>query len=435
MPDLPQSLKAISDRHLAPAWYLTAPLAVTHGRGAYLYTEDGRRYLDFACGYAVTSTGHCHPDVVRAAQAQAARLIHVSTAVANPVMLQLAERLAAVTPDGLEMMFFHSSGAEVVEAAIKLSRYVSGRTELIAFRGGFHGRTTGALALTTSKALYRQRHGPFMPGIHFAPYATPFRCPSGGTQDSCADACLAQLDALFAQQVDPSQVAAMFVEPILGEGGYIDPPPAFLQGLRQRCDAHGILLVADEIQSGVGRSGRWWAFEHAVIVPDMMTVAKGIASGFPLSVLIGKAEIMGQWPPGAHGTTFGGNPVSCAAALATLEVIAREGLVENAAARGAQLQQGLRALQRDFPMMGDVRGRGLMSGVEFVKGDGRPNPEVVVAIQSHCLEAGLLLSRCGPHQQTLRLAPPLNISEAEIDRFLEIFSEALFAARNGQAAA
>ncbi len=425
MPLTSDSLQHISDRHLAPAWYLTAPLNITHGQGSYLIAEDGRRYLDFTCGYGVTSTGHCHPRVVKAAQEQTARLIHVSTSVVNRVLVQLAERLAGLTPPGLEMMFFHSAGTEVIEAAIKLTRYVTGRTELIAFQGAFHGRTTGALALTTSKSLYRQKHTPFIPGVHFAPYATPFRCPSGGRRETCAEACLAHLDTMFATIVEPSQVAAMFVEPILGEGGYIDPPPAFLQGLRERCDRHGILLVADEIQSGVGRSGRWWAVEHASVVPDLLTVAKGIASGFPLSVLVGKPEIMSQWPPGAHGTTFGGNPVSCAAALATLDVIEDERLVENAAMRGAQLQASLRALQADYPVLGDVRGRGLMTGIEFVLPDGSPNPGVVMAVKERCLEAGVLISRCGPHNQTLRLAPPLIITAEEIERFINILGAAL----------
>jgi 4-aminobutyrate aminotransferase-like enzyme len=225
--------------------------------------------------------------------------------------------------------------------------------------------------------------------------------------------------------VDPSQVAAVFVEPILGEGGYIDPPPAFLQGLRQRCDRHGILLVADEIQSGVGRSGRWWAFEHAGVAPDLMTIAKGIASGFPLSALAGRPEIMAHWPPGSHGTTFGGNPVSCAAALATLDVIEAEGLVENAAARGEQLRQGLRALQADYPLLGDVRGRGLMTGVEFVHADGTPNPDATEAVKWRCLEGGVLISRCGAHNQTLRLAPPLILTPAEVEQFLDVFSAAV----------
>lgn len=415
----------LTNKHLAPAWSLTAPLVASHGEGIYLHTQDGRRYMDFACGYAVTSTGHCHPRVVEAAQQQAARLIHISTTVANPVMLRLAERLAGLTPPGLDMMFFHSSGAEVIEAALKLTRYVTGRTEVIAFRGAFHGRTTGATALTTSKAMYRSKHGPFLPGVHFAPYATPFRCPAGGTRETCAEACLAQLDRLFAQEVEPTQVAAMFIEPILGEGGYIDPPPAFLQGLRQRCDEHGILLVADEIQSGVGRSGKWWAIEHANVVPDLMAVAKGIASGFPMSVLVSKREIMQQWPSGAHGTTFGGNPVSAAAALATLDVIEEEGLVDNAALRGAQLQAALRELQNDYSVIGDVRGRGLMTGVEFVTETGAPNPAAVEAVQKRCLEAGVLISRCGPYSQTLRLAPPLTISAEEVERFLEVFAGAL----------
>jgi 4-aminobutyrate aminotransferase len=414
-----------SERHLAPAWYLTAPLDITHGAGSYLIAADGRRYLDFTCGYGVTSTGHCHPRVVAAAQAQTARLIHVSTAVINRVLLQLAERLAGLTPPGLDMFFFHNSGSEVIEAAVKLARRATGRHELIAFQGAFHGRSTGAAALTTSKAFYRKGNGPFLPGVYFAPYATPFRCPSGGTRETCAEACLARLDALFTQVVDPSQVAAIFVEPILGEGGYIDPPPAFLQGLRQRCDRHGILLVADEIQSGVGRSGRWWAIEHAGVIPDLMTIAKGIASGFPLSALAGRPEIMAHWPPGSHGTTFGGNPVSCAAALATLDVIEAEGLVENAAARGEQLRQGLRALQADYPLLGDVRGRGLMTGVELVHPDGTPNPDATEAIKWRCLEGGVLLSRCGPHNQTLRLAPPLSLNAAEVEQFLEVFRAAV----------
>lgn len=411
--------------YLSPAWHYTAPIAIQRGESVYLVAEDGRRILDFTTGFGVTSTGHCHPRVVEAAREQAGRLIHVSTSVVNPPLLKLAERLAGLTPPGLEMMFFHSAGSEVIEAAIKLCRHATGRTELIAFRGGFHGRTTGAVALTTSKAFYRKNHGPFMPGVYFAPYATPFRPPAGATRATCAEACLAQLDQLFTHVVDPASVAAMFVEPILGEGGYIDPPPAFLQGLRRRCDRYGILLVADEIQSGVGRSGRWWAVEHAGVIPDLMAVAKGIASGFPLSALVGRPEILSRWPPGAHGTTFGGNPVSCAAALATLDVIEEEGLVENAAARGRQLQEGLRALQEDFPVIGDVRGQGLMTGVEFTHPDGSPNPEVVVELQGRCLEAGVLLSRCGPLNETLRLAPALIIEEEQIDRFLDIFGAAL----------
>ena len=415
----------LSDRHIAPAWALTAPLDITHGAGSFLYASDGQRYLDFVCGYGVTSTGHCHPRVVQAAQEQTGRLIHISTSVINRGLLQLSERLAGLTPAGLDMMFFHSAGAEAIEAAIKLARRVTGRSEIIAFQGAFHGRTTGAAALTTSKAFYRAGNGPFFPGVYFAPYATPFRCPSGGTPETCVEACLARLDAMFATQVMPSQVAAMFIEPILGEGGYIDPPPAFLQGLRQRCDEHGILLVADEIQSGVGRSGKWWAIDHAGVVPDLMTVAKGIASGFPLSVLVGKSELMSRWPPGAHGTTFGGNPVSCAAALATLDVIEDEGLVENAAARGRQLSDSLRELQADYPMLGDVRGQGLMTGVEFVRPDGSPNPEAVEAVKWRLLQGGVLISRCGPYNQILRLAPSLAISAEEVEQFLQAFRSAV----------
>lgn len=410
---------------LSPAWAYDAPLTITHGEGAHLVAADGRRYLDFVSGYGVTSTGHCHPRVVQAAREQMEKLIHVSTVFYNTPLLQLAERLVAVLPNGLEMMFFHSAGAEVIEAAIKLARYATGRTELIAFHGGFHGRTTGALALTSSKAFYRQGHEPFMPGVHFAPYATPYHCPAGGEKEDCAAACLAALDRLFAHEVEPTRVAAMFVEPILGEGGYIDPPPAFLQGLRDRCDQYGILLVADEIQSGMGRSGRWWAIEHAGIVPDLMAVAKGIASGFPLSVLAGRPEIMRRWPPGAHGTTFGGNPVSAAAALATIAVIEEKQLVANAAERGEQLQAGLRRLQQIYPFIGDVRGKGLMVGVEFTPAGPTSAPQVVDLVKAACLEGGILLSKCGPHNQALRLAPPLIITADQIDLFLDVFGAAV----------
>lgn len=422
---MPSSLQGLLGKHLAPAWYLTAPLEVTHGEGVYLYTRDGRRYLDFVSGYGVVSTGHCHPRVVEAAQAQVARLIHISMSAFNEPMLQLAERLAGLTPSGLDTMFFSNSGSEAIEAAIKLARLVTGRPALIAFQGAFHGRTTGAAALTTSKALYRKGYEPLLPAVYFAPYPTPFRCPSGGKRETCAEACLAQLDRLFTHVVQPSQVAAIFVEPILGEGGYVDSPPQFLRGLRERCDAHGILLVADEIQSGFGRSGKWWAIEHAGVVPNMMTVAKGIASGFPLSALVGTSEIMRQWQPGAHGTTFGGNPVSCAAALATLDVIESESLIENAAARGAQMQAGLRALQADYPVIGDVRGKGLMTGIEFVRPDGAPNPEGVEQVKARLLAGGVLISRCGPYNQVLRCAPPLIITEGQVEEFLEVFRGAI----------
>ncbi|MBI3762186.1 MAG: aminotransferase class III-fold pyridoxal phosphate-dependent enzyme [Chloroflexi bacterium] len=424
-PPRPSNLPSLLSTHLSPAWYLSAPLEVTHGEGCYLYTRDGKRYLDFISGYGVTSTGHCHPRIVEAAREQVGRLIHISMSAFNEPMLRLAERLAEVTPPGLDTMFFSNSGSEAIEAAIKLARIATGRPALIAFQGAFHGRTTGALALTTSKSLYRQGYEPLLPSVYFAPYPAPFRPPNGATRENCAEVCLAELDRMFAHVVSPSQVAAIFVEPILGEGGYIDPPPAFLQGLRRRCDEHGILLVADEIQSGFGRSGKWWAMEHAGVVPDVMCVAKGIASGFPLSAVIGKSEIMRRWQPGAHGTTFGGNPVSCAAALATLDVIESERLVENAAARGEQLQVGLRALGSDYPFVGDVRGKGLMTGIEFVKPDGAPNPEVVEQVKARLLASSVLISRCGPYNQVLRCAPALMISEAEVEDFLSAFGAAL----------
>jgi 4-aminobutyrate aminotransferase len=418
-------LQQLSEAHLAPAWYLTAPLEVTHGQGPYLHTRDGRRYLDFVAGYGVVSTGHCHPRVVEAAREQVGRLIHVSTSVHNEPLLRLAQRLAGVTPPGLDVMFFSNSGSEAIEAAIKLARIATGRPALIAFRGAFHGRTTGATALTTSKSFYRKGYEPLMSGVYFAPYPTRHRCPGGAPPERCAEACLAELDRLFAHDVQPSQVAAMFVEPVLGEGGYVDPPPEWLRGLRERCDAHGILLVADEIQSGVGRTGKWWAVQHAGVVPDLMCVAKGIASGFPLSAIVGRREIMQAWQPGAHGTTFGGNPVSCAAALATLDVIEAEGLVQNAAARGEQLQAGLRALQADYPVIGDVRGKGLMTGIEFVTADGGPNPQAVEAVKARLLAGGVLISRVGPYNHVLRCAPALVVNAEQIEEFLSVFRGAV----------
>ena len=424
-------LQSFQEKRLAPAWYLTAPLDVTHGSGVYLYTRDGGRYLDFVAGYGVVSTGHCHPRVVEAAHEQTGRLIHVSMSVYNEPMLRLAERLAGVTPAGLDMMFFGNSGAEAIESAIKLVRLASGRQGIIAFRGAFHGRSTGATALTTSKALYRRGYEPLLPSVYLAPYPTPFRCPGGARPEVCAEACLAELDRLFTHDVQPAQVAGMFVEPILGEGGYVDPPPEFLRGLRERCDRHGILLVADEIQSGVGRTGKWWAMEHAEVTPDVMCVAKGIASGFPLSAVVGRAEVLGTWQPGSHGTTFGGNPVSCAAALATLDVIEGEDLIENAAARGEQLQAGLRALQADYPFIGDVRGKGLMTGIEFVKADGSPNPAAVEQVKARLLAQNVLISRVGTYNHVLRCAPPLVVSEDQVKEFLRAFQAAAEAVVHG----
>jgi len=410
--------------HLSQVLYRYTPLVIDHAQGSYLYTVDGRRILDFASGIAVTNLGHGHPEVVKAAHEQLDKLVHISVVAHHQPAIQLAERIAALAPGKLDKVFFANSGAEAVEGAIKLARYATGRPALIAFQGAFHGRTYGALSLTASKGYYRERYEPLLPAVYHAPYPYAYRNPTGPGEAATLDYVFHVIDEMLDTRVPPRNVAAFIVEPVLGEGGYVVPPPAFLPRLRALCDQHGILLITDEVQSGYGRTGKMFASEHTKVVPDIMTLAKSIASGLPLSAIVASSKLMDQWEPAAHGSTFGGNPVSCAAGIATLDVFEREGILKNSVAKGAELIRRLRDLQQRMPAIGDVRGLGLMIGVELVKKDGTPNKELQKQIRKVCLDSGMVVLSCGAHDNVLRLVPPLNLSQAELDEGWEILNGA-----------
>ena len=397
---------------LSRAVATTTPLAFASGSGVELVAGDGTRYLDFISGYGVVNTGHCHPRVVAAIQEQAATLIHVSTVGSTEPARAYAERLCSAAPIEDAKLFFTNSGTEAVEAALKLVRYASGRPNVVAFSGGFHGRTLGSLSVSTSKAAFRTRHEPLGGGVYVVPYP---RIELGPT--------LAALSRLFLEQVEPERVAAFIVEPVLGEGGYVVPPDDFLPALRELCDEHGIVLIVDEVQSGFGRTGRLFACEHAGVAPDLMTVGKGIASGFPMGALIGRADLMDAWEPGAHGTTFAGGPLACAAAEATLDVLEDEDLLENATLRGAQLLDGLRQLAAAYESIVDVRGRGLMVGV------GLSSAAAAGRLRLELLDRHVIVSVCGPESSTIRLSPPLIVDEGHVRRFLDAAQDALQAAR------
>jgi 4-aminobutyrate aminotransferase len=410
--------------HLSQVLYRYTPIVVDHAQGSYLYGVDGRRYLDFASGIAVTNLGHGHPAVIAAAKAQLDKVVHTSVVAHHQPAIELAERIAAVAPGKLDSVFFANSGAEAVEGAIKLARYTTGRSALIGFQGAFHGRTYGALSLTASKSYYRERYEPFLPGVYHVPYPYAYRNPTGPSDQATLDYVFGAIDEMLDTRVPPRNIAAFIVEPVLGEGGYVVPPAGFMPRLRALCDQHGILLIADEVQSGYGRTGKMFACEHTGVVPDIMTLAKSIASGLPLSAVVASSKLMDQWEPAAHGSTFGGNPVSCAAGIATLDVFESEGILENATARGAELIQRLRELQRRLPAIGEVRGLGLMVGVELVHKDGSANKELQKKIRQVCLDSGMVVLSCGPHDNVLRLVPPLNLSQAELDEGWEILNAA-----------
>lgn len=414
---------------IAPTLARYTSIVAERGEGSYLYARNGRKYLDFASGIATNNVGHCHPRVVHAAIEQTKKLIHTCGSVAHlEINVLLAEKLVQITPPSVDMCFFSNSGAEAVEGALKLARYVSRRPIVIAFAGAFHGRTYGAVSITSSKAHYRAGYQPLLPSVFVAPYPYCFRCPLGHRRDTCSLECLSYLRFMLNTSAPAEDVAAIIIEPVLGEGGYVPAPAEYLRGLRQLCDQHGILLVFDEVQSGFGRTGEMFASQVYGVEPDIMAIAKGIASGFPLSAIVASSRLMRSWPPGVHGSTFGGNPVSCAAALASISVIEEEGLLENARVRGKQLMQRLEALKDAVPAICDVRGVGLMIGIEMGKPDGSPDKEAVTLIRERCLDDGLLLLSCGTAENVIRLIPPLNVSEAEVDEALYILERALKAA-------
>ena len=416
-------------RYISPSYTRSYPLVAKQGRGLIITDVDGNEFLDFSAGIAVTSTGHCHPDVVAAIQKQAAELIHMSgTDFYYESMITLAERLSKIAPmPGPHKIYFGNSGAEAVEAALKLARYHTKRQNVIAFFGAFHGRTMGALSLTASKPQQRRRFAPLMPGVTHVCYPDVYRGCEGGAQDAEAFAlgCARFIeDKLFKTTLPPEEVAAIFVEPVQGEGGYVIAPNVFMQELRRTCDRHGILLVADEVQSGAGRTGKWWAIQHTSVEPDIVCMAKGIASGMPLGITMSRADIM-DWVPGSHASTFGGNPVCIAAALATLDVIENESLIRNATEVGNHMLK----LMADWPvkhkLVGDVRGRGLMIGVEVVKD--KQTKEHAAAerdrIVELAFERGILFLGCGP--STIRIAPPLIVGKEEADAAVEVLDECI----------
>jgi 4-aminobutyrate aminotransferase len=409
--------------HISPIWSRAFSVIVDHGEGSYLYDVEGKRYLDFTCGIGVTNTGHAHPRVVKAIQEQAAKLIHgQANIVYHKPMFELVDELLTIVPPALDSFFFSNSGAEIVEGGVKLAKQFTGRPNVIVFQGSFHGRTHLTMAMTTSKTVYRVAYQPLVPGIFVAPY--PYAFYYGWDEQTTLDFCLRELKKLLKSQTAPEETACIVVEPVLGEGGYVVPPAGFLPELRKLCDEHGILLIADEVQSGFGRTAKFFAVEHTQTVPDIMLMAKGIASGLPLSGLAARKELMSKWKPGTHGGTFGGNIVACAAAVATIRAMKEEKLIENAAARGAQLMAGLRKLQAEFSQIGEVRGAGLMVGVEFGR-PGAPDTATAKAVAKAAFERGLMLLSCGTFDNIIRWIPPLVVNEQQMDEALKIFAAAL----------
>ena len=431
----PPPLSALPDHAVVPpVWGRITNLDVDRGEGSWLITREGERYLDYSSGIGVTNTGHAHPRVAAAVAAQAHKLLHGQQNILyHEPGLRLYERLPSLLPGGPYQAFLSNSGAEAVEAAVKLARVATGRPAILAFRYGYHGRTAQTMALTTAKDVYRAAFEPLPGSIYHTAYPYCYRAPGGGhAPEACSCDWEAQLDLTFHQFIYPDRVAAIIVEPILGEGGYIVPPPGFLPRLREITAQHGILLIADEVQTGFGRTGQMFAVRHWDVEPDILVMAKGIASGLPLSGILARTDLMAQWKPGTHGGTYGGNVVSCAAANATLDVIEDEGLVGNARERGAQLLAGLQALMVRYRSIGDVRGLGLMVALELVKsdeGDGRtPHPDLTKRIQAEALDRKLIVLTAGTYVNVIRIIPPLVTTPDEVDLALQILGESLAAA-------
>ncbi len=401
------------------------PIVAERGEGSYLIDVNGDRYLDFTTGIAVTNVGHCHPKIVAAVKDQVEKLLHTSVVTYHKQYIDLAQKLASITPGDLNSIFLANSGAECVEGAVKLARFVTGRPAIINFRGGFHGRTHMCMSLTTSKLAYRDSYEPLAPSIHTAPFPYVFRSNFPNDPQKVVDETFDYIDMLFNNIVNPKQVSAFLIEPILGEGGYVVPPAGFLPRLRKLADEKGILLIIDEVQTGFGRTGKMFACEHENVVPDILTMAKGIAGGMPLSAFAARKELTSKWSAGTHGTTFGGNPVSCAAALASIQVIEEEKLVERAAKLGAEMMKRFKEIAKKNPHLVDVRGQGLMIGLEFSDENGKPSKDWVQKIAQKCFEDKLLLLTCGSYGQVIRLIPPLTLSDSEAEKAIDILERAI----------
>ncbi len=410
---------------IAPPAHPCYPIMIGRGRGTVVTSRDRRRFLDFTSGLAVLNLGHNHPKVMEAVQQQLKSHVHAGGIYYSEVTVAAAEELLSIAPDGLDMLSFGNSGSEAVEDAVKLARYTSGRQSIIACTSGFHGRTLGALSLTSSSSACRSRYQPLLPFVHHVSYPACFICPCGMNPEACGDRCLEEIERLFQYQVPPEDVCAVLVEPFLGEGGYYPAPKSYLEGLRRICDRYGILLIFDEVQSGVGRTGRWFCCEHAGVRPDIVTVAGAVASGFPLGAVLAPAGLMRLWGPPVYGSTVGGNPVSCAASRATLRVIKEEGLLEAARAAGSRVLTSLQELAMQNPRIGEVRGMGCMIGVEFVDEAGAADGRLCQELVEKCLEKGLILIGCGLRRNVVRLIPPLNVTDVELSDGMAIFADAL----------
>jgi 4-aminobutyrate aminotransferase len=423
---------ALDHKYVSPSYTRDYPLVAQRGEGMLVEDVDGNRFLDFSAGIAVVSTGHCHPAVVRAIQHQAETLIHMSgTDFYYALLAELAEKMAQITPgDFAKRVYFGNSGTEAMEAAMKLARYYTRRHRFIAFLGSFHGRTFGSLSLTASKAVQRNGFGPLLPGVTHVPYPNPYRCALGHKPSECNCDPIGLIERLFKTAVPPEEVAAIVVEPVQGEGGYVIPPRDFLARLRQLADRHRILLIFDEVQCGMGRTGKMWACEHFGVVPDILITAKGIASGMPLGVMIARAEVM-NWGPGAHASTFGGNPVSCAAAMETIRLL-EEKYISNAASMGEYILARLADWPGKHFIVGDVRGLGLMVGIELVRSQEtrEPHPEARKKVIHRAFEQGVLILGCG--ESTVRFMPPLIVEREQIDFALEVLDRCIAEAESSQ---
>lgn len=422
--DKNQALLKLDDAHVNPVLARTARIVAERAQGSYIYDMNGDAYLDFSTGIAVNNVGHCHPKVVEAVQKQVAQLMHTSVTTHHKGYIELCKKLAEISPGRLDSVFLANSGAEAVEGAIKMARYITGRPAIINFKGSFHGRTIFTTALTTSKLYYREKYEPLPGSIFTLPYPYVFRSNTPDNAEKVVDECIKQFDVLFNQFVHPEQVAAILVEPVQGEGGYVIPPASFLKRVREIADKHGILLIIDEVQTGFGRTGKMFAIEHFGVEPDIMLMAKGIAGGMPLSGFISRRELTSKWLPGRHGSTFGGNPVSCAAALATIDVLQSEKLPQRAAELGKRMVARLSKLT-GHKNVGEVRGLGLMIAIEFQEANGEPSHDIAEKVAKFCLENKLIVLTCGTHGHIIRLIPPLNMSDEDADKGMEIIEKAV----------
>ncbi|HMW92563.1 MAG TPA: aminotransferase class III-fold pyridoxal phosphate-dependent enzyme [Candidatus Obscuribacter sp.] len=421
-----QAYLDMDDKFVNPVLARSARIVAERASGSYIYDMNGDAYLDLSTGIAVNSVGHCHPKVVAAAKAQLDELMHTSVTVHHKRYIELCKKLVEIAPSKkLDSVFLTNSGAEAVEGAMKMARYVTGRPAIINFRGSFHGRTMFTTALTTSKLYYREKYEPLPGSIHTSIFPYEYRSHFRGQPDKVVDEVFENIEMLFHQFVHPDQVACFLVEPIQGEGGYIVPPNGFLPRLRKLADQHGILLVIDEVQSGFARTGKMFAIEHEGVEPDIMLMAKALAGGLPLAAFISKSELTKKWPAGRHGSTFGGNPVSCAAALATIEVMQEEKLCERAEKVGEMIMGRLKKFAAGKDYIGEVRGRGLMIGIEFNDKNGGPSKELADKVAERCLEQKMIVLTCGNAGQVIRLIPPLNISDADAQKACDILEKAM----------